>query len=223
MSRLSTSCRKPQSHRAQLKPSRAWSKLELAMTQPVRRPATLPDFYAIPEETRFHELIAGELIQKASPSGEHGDAQAGVVAALRSPFQRKPGGGGPGGWWIATEVEVLLQSDEVVRPDVLGWRRESCPERPTGTPVRACPDWICEVISPNRAKDDTVRKLRLYHRVAIRHYWIVDPRDAMLTVMRWSREGYVTVLVAERAEVVRAEPFEAVELNVGTLFGEDPA
>jgi len=42
-------------------------------------------------------------------------------------------------------------------------------------------------------------------------------------VMRWSREGYVTVLVAERAEVVRAEPFEAVELGVGTLFGEDPA
>jgi Uma2 family endonuclease len=145
------------------------------------------------------------------------------VAALRSPFQRKPGGGGPGGWWIATEVEVLLQSDEVVRPDVLGWRRESCPERPTGTPVRVRPDWICEVISPTRAKDDTVRKLRLYHHVAIGHYWIVDPRDATLTVMRWSREGYVTVLVAERSEVVRAEPFEAVELSVGTLFGEDPA
>jgi Uma2 family endonuclease len=220
---LSKSCSTPLNHRAQLKSSRAWSKLEHAMTQPVRRPMTLADFYAIPEETRFHELIAGELIQKASPSGEHGDAQAGVVAALRSPFQRKPGGGGPGGWWIATEVEVLLQSDEIVRPDVLGWRRETCPERPTGTPVRVRPDWLCEVISPSRAKDDTVRKLRLYHRVAIGHYWIVDPRDATLTVMRWSRDGYVTVLVAERAEVVRAEPFEAVELSVGTLFGEDPA
>jgi Uma2 family endonuclease len=213
----------PPNYRAQLKSSRAWSRLELAMTPPVRRPVTLSDFYAIPEGTRFHELIAGELIQKASPSGEHGDAQAGVVAALRPPFQRQPGGGGPGGWWIATEVEVLLQSDEVVRPDVLGWRRERCPERPTGTPVRVCPDWICEVISPTRAKDDTVRKLRLYHRVAIGHYWIVDPRDATLTVMRWSREGYVTLLVAERPEVVRAEPFEAVELSVGTLFGEDPA
>jgi hypothetical protein len=138
--------------------------------------------------------------------------------------------------------------------------------------VRVLPDWICEVISPTRAKDDTARKLRLYHRLAIGHYWIVDPRDATLTVMRWSREGYVTllgetrsprrvstdvkegtsaecpivpgstcpspaqrgrgepgtnlgheVLVAERAGIVRAGPFEAVELSVGTLFGEDPA
>lgn len=193
------------------------------MTQPVRTPATLADFWAIPEGARFHELIAGELIPKAAPSGEHGDAQAGVVAALRSPFQRKPGGGGPGGWWIATEVEVLLQSGDVVRPDVLGWRRENCPERPTGTPVRVRPDWICEVVSPSHAKDDTVRKLRLYHRVAIAHYWIVDPRDATLSVMRWSQAGYVTVLVADRSELVRAEPFEAVELEVATLFGEDPA
>jgi Uma2 family endonuclease len=193
------------------------------MTQPVHKHATLADFWAIPEGGRFHELIAGELIPKAAPSGEHGDAQAGVVAALRSPFQRKPGGGGPGGWWIATEVEVLLQSADVVRPDVLGWRRENCPERPTGTPVRVRPDWICEVISPSHAKDDTVRKLRLYHRVAVAHYWIVDPRDATLSVMRWSQAGYITVLVAERNEVVRAEPFEAVELNLVTLFGGDPA
>ncbi|HEU4583217.1 MAG TPA: Uma2 family endonuclease [Polyangiaceae bacterium] len=192
------------------------------MTQPVRSPATLADFWAIPEGARFHELIAGELLPKAAPSGEHGDAQAGVVAALRTPFQRKPGGGGPGGWWIATEVEILLQSGDVVRPDVLGWRRENCPERPTGTPVRVRPDWVCEVISPSHAKDDTVRKLRLYHHVALAHYWIVDPRDATLSVMRWSEAGYVTVLVAERSEVVRAEPFQAVEFKLATLFGGDP-
>jgi Uma2 family endonuclease len=108
-------------------------------------------------------------------------------------------------------------------PDVLGWRRENCPERPTATPVRVRQDWVCEVISPSHAKDDTVRKLRLYQAVAIANYWIVDPRDATLSVMRWSQAGYVTVLVAERTEVVRVEPFEAVELNLATLFGGDPA
>jgi Uma2 family endonuclease len=131
--------------------------------------------------------VGGQLIQKAAPSGEHGDAQAGVVAAVRPPFQRKPGGGGPGGWWIATEVEVLLSSSEVVRPDVLGWRRERSPERPTETPVKLRPAWICEVISQTNATDDTVKKLRLYHGAAIPHYWLVDPRDATMTVMRWSQ------------------------------------
>jgi Uma2 family endonuclease len=194
------------------------------MSQSARRPATQDDFWAIPEEERFHELIGGELIPKAAPSGEHGDAQAGVISAVRPAFQRKLGGPGstPGGWWIATEVEVLLTTGDIVRPDVLGWRRERCPERPTGMPVKIRPDWVCEVISPSNANHDTVTKLRFYQRIEIPHYWLVDSRDATLTVMRWSPEGYVTLLRAERGETVRAEPFAAVELVVGTLFGDDP-
>jgi len=192
------------------------------MTGSARRQATADDFWAIPDAVRFHEFIGGEVIEKAAPSGEHGDAQAGVVGAVRSPFQRARGRGGPGGWWIATEVEVRFAAGEVVRPDVAGWRRDRCPERPTGMPIEVAPDWICEVVSPSNATDDTVRKLRLYQRVAIPHYWLVDPRDATLTVMRWSPDGYVTVMRAERGEVVRPEPFEAIELAIGTLFGDDP-
>ena len=40
-----------------------------------RKLATIGDFLAIPEEKRFHELIAGEIVEKASPSVEHGSAQ----------------------------------------------------------------------------------------------------------------------------------------------------
>ena len=192
------------------------------VTETARRKATVEDFYAIPEDKRFHELIGGEIIEKAAPSGEHGDAQGGVISAVRPPFQRRSGSGGPGGWWILTEVEVQLETGEIVRPDVVGWRRERCPERPTGFPVKLRPDWTCEVISPQRASDDTVKKLRLYHRVAIPHYWLVDTVAQTLTVMRWSETGYVAVLAAERGETVRAEPFEAIEIVVGTLFGDDP-
>jgi len=193
------------------------------MRQPARRGATLEEFWSIPEDLRFHELVAGELSEKAAPSGEHGGAQAVIVGAVLPAFQRKAGRGGPGGWWIATEVEVLLEGGDVVRPDVVGWRRDRCPEQPTGMPIRLKPDWVCEVVSPSNATDDTVKKLRSYHRVEIGHYWLADPRDATLTVMRWSRDGYITVLRAQRGEVVRAEPFEAIEIAVGTLFGDDPA
>jgi Uma2 family endonuclease len=188
----------------------------------VRRRASLDEFWAIPEAERFHELIGGELIPKAAPSGEHGVAQAAIVGAIQPKFQRRSGGPVPGGWWIGTEVEVALKTGDVVRPDVSGWRRTTSPERPTGIPIRVRPDWVCEVISPSNARDDTVAKLRLYHHVAIPHYWLIDPRDATLTVLRWSAEGYVTRLRAERGEVVRAEPFEAIEIAVGVLFGDDP-
>lgn len=193
------------------------------MTASLPRRATPEDFWAIPEHERFHELIAGEIIPKASPSGQHGGSQGGIMVTIGSRFQRKPGGGGgPGGWWFGSEVEIRLETGDIVRPDIAGWRRERCPERPTGMPVKVLPDWVCEVLSPSNAKHDTINKLRLYHRVAIPHYWIVDPGDATLTVLRWSSDGYVTRLRAQRGDVIRAEPFDAIEIAVGTLFGDDP-
>jgi Uma2 family endonuclease len=114
-------------------------------------------FCVFAEEQRFHEIIDGELIRKAEPSFEHGDAQSAVVARLKIPFQRRAGGRWPGGWWFATEVEIELEPNQVYRPDVAGWRRESTPERPSGAPVRSRPDWICEVLSPNNTRNDTVK------------------------------------------------------------------
>ncbi len=194
------------------------------MSDPARRNATLVEFLSIPEHERFHELVGGAIIEKASPSGEHGGTQTGIVRTVAPPFQRRSGGrGGPGGWWIATEVEVMLASGEIVRPDVVGWRRERCPEQPRGKIIKLRPDWVCEVLSPSNANHDTVKKLRSYHRDGVPHYWIADPLEGTLTVMRWSADGYVTILSAERDEVVRAEPFEELELTVATLLGDDPA
>jgi hypothetical protein len=50
----------------------------------------------------------------------------------------------------------------------------------------------------------------------------VDPVEEVLTVYRWTPEGYLHVLGATRGERVRAEPFEVMEIEVGVLFGDDP-
>ena len=42
------------------------------------------------------------------------------------------------------------------------------------------------------------------------------------SVCRWSAEGYLEVLNAERGERVQAEPFAAVTIEVGVLFGDEP-
>jgi hypothetical protein len=50
---------------------------------------------------------------------------------------------------------------------------------------------------------------------------VVDPVDETVAVYRWHPDGYVEVLIAERDERVRAEPFDALELRVAVLFGDD--
>lgn len=181
---------------------------------------TIADWLAQAEDARL-ELIDGELIEKALPDEPHSDAQAGLIGELRPAFNRRGGGGHPGGWWIRSEIDVRF-GPHAFRPDVCGWRRERVPEMPKSRPVSLRPDWICEILSESNETTDTVKKLRHYHQSGVPHYWILDPRTQSLTVYRHQPEGYLNVLVALKGEIVRAEPFEALELRVGLLFGEDP-
>ena len=141
-----------------------------------------------------------------------------------APYSRRAGGGDrPGGWWFLLEQLVRFDSGQTLRPDVAGWLRERLPEPPEDedTVVEVRPDWVAEIISPSNAGNNLIKKKRIYHRHGVPHYWIIDPRDESLTVLRWTPEGYVEVLVAVRGERVRAEPFAAVEWLVGVLFGDD--
>lgn len=181
---------------------------------------TLDEWLAQPPERRL-ELIDGAFIEKAAPDALHSMSQGGVIQTLRVPFHRKPGGGGPGGWWILPEVDIQLGANGY-RPDVSGWRRERVAAPPEGRPVRLRPDWVCEVLSEGNRTNDTIRKLRRYHEAGVPHYWILSPAEGSLTVFRHHPEGYRTVLMAERHQRVRAEPFDALELHVGQILGDDP-
>ena len=192
------------------------------MTAPARKAAplaTMDDLFAIPEEQRRHELIEGAIVEKGAASGEHGQAQFNLSVSL-APFRRRPGGRWPGGWWFATEVDIYFDPTNTLRPDVVGWRRERVPELPRGVPVVVRPDWVCEILSTNR-RNDLVKKKRVYHRHQVPHYWIIDPAEETLSVYRWSADGYVEILAAERGERVAAEPFEAISLEIGVLFGDE--
>ena len=181
--------------------------------------ATLEDLLALPEEQRRRfELIEGALEDRGATSGAHGGAQFDIPMVL-APFRRRPGGRWPGGWF-GTEVDVYFDAANTFRPDVAGWRRDRVPERPLGVPVMVRPDWVCEILSTNK-RNDLVKKKRVYHRHQVPHYWIVDPEQETLSVLRWMPDGYIEILVAERGEVVRAEPFDAIPLKIGVIFGDD--
>ena len=184
------------------------------------RPATVADWLAQPDDARI-ELIDGELIPKAAPTFEHGQAQLAISAAIGGPFGRKPGGpDAPGGWRLASEVDVLLDG-RGYRPDLAGWRRDHVLVMPRERPITVRPDWLCEIVSESNRATDTIKKLRRYHQAAVPHYWIIDHAARALTVYRHHVDGYVTVLAAEAGERVRAEPFDAIELDVAALLGGD--
>jgi Uma2 family endonuclease len=187
---------------------------------PKLQPAIIEEVLARPESERV-ELIRGTLVEKAAPTNEHSGAQVGLAWHLAQPFQRKPGGRWPGGWWIRTEIDIQLDA-ELFRPDVAGWRREHCPVLPPGRPIRVRPDWICEILSPSNEQNDRVDKLQSYFAAGVPHYWLADPVERVLEVYRRTDLAYALVLSAKAGQRIRAEPFDAVELSVNELFGDDP-
>lgn len=192
----------------------------MAPAEPHRRLATAADLAALPVESSA-EVIGGEIVEKAAPSFAHGSAQSGLSGALFG--FRGPSGGspGPGGWWIATEVEVEYEDHEVYRHDLVGWRRGLMREWPKERPVRTRPDWVCEILSFSNTANDTVRKLRVLQRHAVPHYWLLDPEAGTLRVLRWTAQGYLEVLSATADETVRAEPFDAIALPLKEILGLD--
>ena len=189
------------------------------MTGPARKLATVDDLFAIAEGERRHELIEGVIEPKGAASAEHGAAQV-KLSEYVGPFHRRPSGSAPGGWWFGTEVDVYFDEENTFRPDVTGWRRDRVPERPSGALVSIRPDWVCEILSTNR-RNDIVKKKRVYHRHQLPHYWILDPLEKTLSVFRWAEPGYVLVLAAVAEDLVHPEPFDALEVVVAELFGDD--
>lgn len=188
------------------------------MGKGTKRPATYEDVLALPEHM-VGQLIDGELIAMPRPANPHGVAQMSLGGELYGPFQR--GRGGPGGWWFMTEPELHFGQDVLV-PDLAGWRRERMPQVPPAPYFTLAPDWVCEVLSPSTEALDRKRKREIYAREGVRHVWLVDPASRTLEAFHW-HQGQWKLQGPFSGEVrVRAEPFAALELELGALWGQEP-
>ncbi len=186
----------------------------MATTDAARRRATYQDVLAAPEHM-VAQVIDGELVLQPRPPSPHAAASSAIGEELGAPFKR--GRGGPGGWVILDEPELHLDQDILV-PDLAGWRRERMPETPDVPFFALAPDWVCEVLSPSTVRVDRVHKGRIFARERVTHLWFVDPQARVLEVKRLDGATYRDVLVAEDADKVRAEPFDAVELDLAILW-----
>ena len=179
-----------------------------------RSPATYEDLRALPEEV-IGELVEGTLFASPRPGAAHVLAASELGGVLHGPFHG--GRGGPGGWWILFEPEIHLGSDVLV-PDLAGWRRSRLPEIPDAAFFDLAPDWVCEILSPSTAKLDLQVKLPVYARAGVAHAWIVNPAFKTLEVFRLDSSRWTLVDVFSGTDVVRAEPFEAIELDLAPLW-----
>lgn len=184
------------------------------MSAPAKKRATYEDVLAVPEPF-VAEVIDGVLHVLPRPAKPHAAAASALGEELGPPFKR--GRGGPGGWLILDEPELHLH-DDIVSPDLAGWRRERMPSLDDQAYFELPPDWACEVLSRSTAIRDRTSKLSIYRRESVSHVWFVDPLARTLEVLRRTAEGWLLALVEGGDVKVRAEPFDAIELDLAVLW-----
>jgi Uma2 family endonuclease len=186
------------------------------MSDPPLRRATYEDLLAVPEG-RIAELIHGVLVTQPRPAAPHARAATRLSTKLGGPFDL--GDGGPGGWVILYEPELHLRGGHVLVPDLAAWRRERMPQVPMNAAAfELAPDWVCEILSPGTGAVDRADKVPLYALEGVGHVWLVDPLIRTLEVLRLDGPQYQVAATWRDAAVVRAEPFDAIELDLALLW-----
>jgi Uma2 family endonuclease len=174
---------------------------------------------AAPEMTA--EILDGELFTFPPPARPHTRSASRLGMRLGGPFDL--GEGGPGGWVLldAPEHHLGPRPDKVV-PDLAGWRRERMPDALGGEETPAfygdAPDWVCEVISARTERVDRGKKMRIYRREGVGHVWLLTPLLRTLEVYRLEAGRWVLLETYEDDAKVHAEPFDAVELDLGAIW-----
>ena len=180
-----------------------------------RKYATYEDVLAAPRHL-VAEIIRGSLSLMARPRPPQARTSSRLGARLGG-FDGD-GDDGPGGWVILDEPELHLGA-EIVVPDLAGWRRERMPVLPTDLAYFVlAPDWACEVLSASTEKLDRSDKAEIYAEHRVSHLWLIDPEIQTLEVLRLDGSTYRLIKTFAGEARVRAEPFDAIELPLASLW-----
>lgn len=180
------------------------------------------DIAARPGDTRW-ELIDGfEYAMTPAPSSRHQILQGKLYIAVGNALKGSP--------CIAVPppFDVLLDAPEygrnnaqnVVQPDLT----VICDKgkiKPHG--CEGAPDLVVEILSPASHARDYVEKLRLYERFGVKEYWIVDPQDLRLDIIRPGDDGVYRVSgnFSEK-DTVTAEAVAGLTVDLGEVFADLP-
>ena len=188
------------------------------MSAPARKLATYADLEAVPPHL-VAEIIYGVLETHPRPVFPHARASSLLGYLLIGPYDF--GRNGPGGWHFLDEPELHVGQNVVV-PDIAGWRRERLPYIPDVAFSTLAPDWVCEVLSPATARFDRGAKRDIYGEAGVSYLWLIDPRERVLEAFHRTNGNWLLAGVATGSDAVKLLPFDAVAFSLDDLFGIDP-
>ena len=184
------------------------------MLQETSARMTYEDLLQLPDDGLRHELIDGVHYVTASPVTRHQRILRKLAVAIENWLTDHPTGE-----MFFAPLDVVLSRYDVVVPDLIyvsSARSGGIEERG----LFASPDLAVEILSPSTRRRDETLKRRLYERVGVLEYWLVDPGSDLISVSR--RDGdqlrQASVLTSLNDDVLTSAMFPGLALRLRVLF-----
>jgi Uma2 family endonuclease len=176
---------------------------------------TYDDFLLFPDDGMRHELIDGEHYVTPSPNTKHQRVSGNLYWLIRQYLEAHPIGE-----MLFAPFDVVLSRFDVVEPDLLYMSRERAAKVLTSKNTQGAPELVIEIASPGTRKRDETVKRRLYERMEVSEYWVVDPDVDTIRVYRLDGQRYAQSLdlSLEAGDVLTTSLLPGLELPLTGVF-----
>ena len=167
---------------------------------------TYDDYVHFPDDGLRHELIDGEHYVTPTPIRKHQAICGNLLGMIWSYLRSSP-----------SAASLLRRSTSSFRistwssPISCSSRTSAWARSPTSPWVKGAPSLVVEIGSPGTRKRDATIKRRLYERVGVDEYWIIDPELDTVDVYRLIEGRYhrIAQLSLEAGDVLTTACFRA--------------
>lgn len=186
---------------ANLNPKHRWTSADLAL---------------FPDNGHRYEIIDGELFVTRAPHWKHQQ----VLTRLCQVLPNRNAENQPGE--VLTTPGLVFSGEDNVIPDLVWISDEllaTCVDE--SGHFTAAPELVVEVLSqtPRDISRDRQMKLKLYSRVGVREYWIIDWQQQRVEIYRRSQASLEQVSTVFAEDVLTSPLFADFTLAVADLFG----
>jgi len=176
---------------------------------------TYDDFVHFPDDGKRHELIDGEHHVTPSPNTRHQRISAKLLVSIGAWLVDHPIG-----QVFHAPYDVVFSDIDVVEPDLLYLSNGRAAQVLTPVHARGVPELVIEIGSKRTRRRDETSKRRLYERVGVSEYWIVDPEIDAVRVFRREGDRFVRPLelAREAGDVLTTPLLPGLEIPLARVF-----
>lgn len=177
---------------------------------------TYRDYLEMPDEPGYRiEILDGELVKEPAPNVPHQRASRRLQRILEDYFWPID----PEGEIFNAPLDVTFGSTNVVQPDILyvSGEQKAIVEYAR---VDGPPTLVVEILSPTTIRKDRLKKMQIYQRAGVKHYWLLDPEEKTLECYSLRDGLYAFVASGMDEDVVEHPEFAGMSIDLKTLWSK---